>query len=262
LTYLRTSATSADKRGFTLKVSIIITVLNSHEVVRRQLLHFERIGIPADTEIIIVDDGSDPPIDCPWSSLPLILLQTNDKRAWTWALARNSGARIASGEYLIMVDLDHIITRELIDGVRGMTGEQHMMFWREFAVLDERGTFVQDSDMLIKYGLTPKRIHDRGFKLSPHRNQFAMHRDLFWKLNGYAEDRVGLPYPQREDGDFSWRWDDLQAKEGITVAKCRPTLYMFPNGKYCGNVDHNPFGLFHNLSRKTDRNPFHRKQGK
>ncbi len=243
-----------------MKVSIIITVLNSHEVLRRQLMHFERIGIPEDTEIIIVDDGSDPPLDCSWADLPLTVHQTHDKRQWTWALARNAGARLARGQYLIMVDLDHIITRELINGVRGMTGEKHMFFWREFAVLDDDGSFIQDAGTLMEYGLTQKRIQDRGFKLSPHRNQFAMHRDLFWKLNGYAEDRVGLPYPQREDGDFSWRWDDLQAKEGIAVAKARPTLYMFPNGKYCGDVDYNPFGLFHVLSRKTDKNPFHRKK--
>ena len=242
-----------------MKVSIIITVLNSHEVVRRQLMHFSRIGIPADTEIIIVDDGSDPPLDCSWANLPLTVHRTNDTRQWTWALARNAGARIARGEYLIMVDLDHIITRELIDAVRGMNGEDHMLLWREFAVLDERGVFVQDMLTLMNYGWPVSRWKDRGFRLPPHRNQFAIHKDLFWKLNGYAEDRVGLPYPQREDGDFSQRWDELQAKEGINVSKCRPTLYMFPNGKYCGDVDYNPFNLFHDLSRKTERNPFHRK---
>jgi hypothetical protein len=37
----------------------------------------------------------------------------------------------------------------------------------------------------------------------------------------------------------------------------RPILYMFPNGKYCGDVDHNPFGLFHTLTRKTKQNPYY-----
>jgi hypothetical protein len=31
----------------------------------------------------------------------------------------------------------------------------------------------------------------------------------------------------------------------------RPTIYMFPNGRYCGEKDFNPFGLFHDLKRKT-----------
>ena len=42
-----------------MKLSIIIPVLNSHEVLRRQLLHYAQIGIPSDTELIIVDDASE-----------------------------------------------------------------------------------------------------------------------------------------------------------------------------------------------------------
>ena len=75
-----------------MRVSIIIPVLNSHEIVRRQLLHFERLGLPQDTELILVDDGSDPPIENT-SRLPVTIHCTGDARPWTWALARNTGAR-------------------------------------------------------------------------------------------------------------------------------------------------------------------------
>jgi len=37
-------------------------------------------------------------------------------------------------------------------------------------------------------------------------------------------------------------------------------LLMFPNGQYCGDVDYNPFGLFHTLTRKTDKNHWYKKQ--
>ena len=46
-----------------MKLSIVIPVLDSHEVLRRQLLHFDRMKLRRDTEIIIVDDGSDPPLE-------------------------------------------------------------------------------------------------------------------------------------------------------------------------------------------------------
>jgi glycosyltransferase involved in cell wall biosynthesis len=95
-----------------MKLSIVIPVLNSHEVVRRQLLHFFRIGLPGDTELILVDDGSDPPIENDFSNLARIH-RTNDNRPWTWALARNAGARLATGDYLLMYDLDHIADRKL-----------------------------------------------------------------------------------------------------------------------------------------------------
>jgi len=44
-----------------MKISIVIPVLNSHEILRRQLIHMERF-VQDDTEIIIVDDGSQPAV--------------------------------------------------------------------------------------------------------------------------------------------------------------------------------------------------------
>lgn len=46
-----------------IKLSIIIPVLNSHEIVRRQIEHFRKMNLPDDVELIIVDDGSDPPLE-------------------------------------------------------------------------------------------------------------------------------------------------------------------------------------------------------
>jgi len=45
-----------------MKVSVIIAVLNSHEVVRRQIEHFKKMELSSDVEIILVDDGSNPPL--------------------------------------------------------------------------------------------------------------------------------------------------------------------------------------------------------
>lgn len=243
-----------------MKLSIIHPVLNSHEVVRRQILHYEKIGLPDDVELILVDDGSSPIISVETTLKNFTLIHTNDFRAWTWPLARNTGARIAKGEYLMMIDLDHIVTLQMIEVARLFTGD-FMRFHREFGILDEEGNISQNRDILRSYGLPDK--YD--IKLTPHRNQFCMHRDLYWKMGGFREDRIGMPYPQREDGDFAklWRqlyeagevrdYDDMYSHEE------RPTILMFPNGKWCegGDVDTNPFNLFHTLSRKTYKNRFH-----
>jgi hypothetical protein len=174
-----------------MKLSIVIPVLNSHEIVRRQLLHFYNIGLRG-TELILVDDGSGPPSRT--TSASSRRFSTNDKRPWTWALARNAGARIAKGDYLLMFDLDHIVTRKLLDFVRGFKGHK-VQFLREIGVLDEKGRFTQDRDELLKYGL-PK---ENGLKVGPLPNNFAMRRDLFWELGGYREDLVERAYPQGED---------------------------------------------------------------
>lgn len=237
-----------------MKLSIIIPVLNSHEVLRRQFLHFERIGIPEDTEIIIVDDGSEPPLTYE-GKLPVRIIQTNDYRPWTWALARNRGAKEAKGEYLMMFDVDHIITREAIDFARTFGGEK-IQFMREFAVLLPDGSFSQDLDILIQYGFPVERFSQRGLKLTALPNNFVMRKDIFLKIGGYREDLFTRPYPQGEDRLFKKRWYQYQRETGGQADAFRPTIYMFPNGYVCnGDVDFNPFDLFHNLSRATSRNP-------
>jgi glycosyltransferase involved in cell wall biosynthesis len=240
------------------KVSIVIPVLNSHEVLRRQMLYFEHIGIPNDTEIIIVDDGSTPALEY-HGELPVTIYPTHDYRPWTWALARNAGAALAKGEYLIFFDIDHIITREIIDLARTFGG-QKIEFLREFGVLLEDGLLTQDLNTLVSYGFPLKRYNTRGLRISPLPNNFVMRKDIFFALGGYRKDLIGRPYPQGEDSDFKRKWHNWKVAGRGANHPYRPLSYMFPNGYLCGDVDLNPFGLFHELSRKTQNNYRYRKQ--
>lgn len=248
-----------------MKLSLIVPVLNSHEVVRRQLLHFSRLDL-TDTELIIVDDGSDPPLQATvldtlrkvGSDLHVRVHCTNDRRPWTWALARNAGARIAQGEYLLMFDVDHIVPGPAIRFLKSFTGKK-VQFIREFGVLDEDGKLTQDRQVLADYGLPL----NKGLSLGPLPNNFAIRRDLFWELGGYREDLVEKEYPQGEDREFRSAWRTYEKRhgvEGCCVCTQRPRIYMFPNGKYVGDVDGDVKGLFHKLSRKTERNGFWRQQ--
>jgi len=245
-----------------MKLSIVIPVLDSHEILRRQLLNFANIGIPDDVEIIIVDDGSNPPlntVNVP-EGLAIKIIQTNDTRPWTWALARNRGVREAVGDYLFMFDLDHFFTKETLDYIRHFNGDK-IQFKRQFAILDEQGMFVQTIEALIAYGFPESRFNKRGFKLQPLPNNFVMRRNLFWELGGYREDIVERSYPQGEDRMFKKAFCEWEKSGKGHVHNERPTLYMFPNGYFCGgDVDFNPFGLFHKLSRATRRNSKHRRK--
>jgi len=241
-----------------MQVSIIIPVLNSHEVVRRHILHWERMNLPDDVEIIIMDDGSDPPLE--FDTSVAVFYQTNEKRPWTSSAARNRGAQIAKGRNLIMIDVDYILTEKLIMEVREFTG-QRMQFIREFGVLDEDGRFTQEKEALLDYGLLPSRYEQRGPRLPPHPNSYAMNRDVFFAIGGYNEKLVfGHRYPQGEDNGFKKAWTRWAKANGCWSDAYRPTIYMFPSGQFCGDVDYNPHGLFHTLSRKTRRNPFWHRQ--
>lgn len=154
-----------------------------------------------------------------------------------------------------MTDGDYILSRKAIDQARSFVGDR-LGFRREFAVLDEQGNFTQDYNVLMAYGLSKKRIAERGTKLPPHPNNFVMRATLFQEMGGYREDLIlNRPYPQGED-----RWFKRKLVEFVNDGKIvmstedRPTIYMFPNGQFCGDVDYNPFGLFHALSRKTPTN--------
>lgn len=241
-----------------MKLSIVLNVLNSHEIVRRQMLYLEKIGIPDETEIILVDDGSDPPLRYE-GKLPVKIHYTNDKRPWTWALARNAGARLAQGEIMIMHDIDHIITPEILNIARNYKGVR-MGFKREFGVLLEDGTFTQDKEILIAYGLPRERMR-KGLRFGNHPGHFIIRRDVFFEMGCYAENLARRTYPQGEDNDFKRKWHRYQEKigKGSLGDPYSPIFYMFPNGYYCGDVDFNPFGLFHNLTRKTEKNTFYKR---
>lgn len=245
-----------------IKVSLIHPVLNSHEVVRRQLLHYRKAGISDDVEIIIMDDGSDPPLEFEPEGLPLTIHPTNDTRPFTSSIARNTAAReIARGDYLLMADIDYIIPQETIEYCCAFEGDK-IQFRREFGILDENGDFSQDIDVLLKYGLLPRRIKERGVAIPPHPNVYLMRRQLFLDIGGYNERLVvRRQYPQGEDNGFKKAWHRWQQEHGVITHHERPMVYMFPVGQFCGDVDYNPFDLFDTtLSKKTPANVFYQRQ--
>ena len=216
--------------------------------------------IQDDTEIIIVDDGSKVPLTYDGPLDVKILRLEWPERKWTASLARNRGAKIATGEYLVMFDLDHVINAPLLEMVRTFGGYK-VQFQREMGVLLEDGTLSQDKDTLIKWGLPPSRYEKRGVYLTPHPNMFAMRRDIFWELGGYDEHRIlNRIYPQGEDSYFKKVWQRKVDAGVYHVHTERPIIYTFPMGKICGDVDFNPFGLFHDSSRATKRNIFYKRQ--
>jgi hypothetical protein len=243
-----------------MTLSIIIAVLNSHEIFRRQCLHWRTLGLPDSVEFLIMDDGSDPPLDYPAEPIRNFTIHpTHDTRPWTVELARNQGARLAASDLLLMTDLDYIIPRDAIDSALTLT-EDKMRFKRQFGVLQPDGSFTQDLDVLRTYGLSEQRILERGTRLAPHPNNFVMRKEAFWRIGGYREDLVDRPYPNKGDTYFKRAWAQAYERGELTLRDSRPTLYMFPSGQWCGDVDADPLGLFHTLTRKTPNNHWYTHQ--
>ena len=246
-----------------MKVSIIVSIFNSHEIVRRQILHFEKMHIPDDVEILYMDDGSEPPLSYE-GKLNLRIIPVGNPRNDTdgifhdgrVSIARNMGARLAKGEFLLMTDIDYIIREADINYARNLKYDK-ARFKREMGVLLEDGTVTQELDVLREYGLTEERIQTRGVSIAPHPNNFIMRKTTYFGMGGYREELQGI-YPSRGDTWFKRDWTNYMdaGKATIAPAEERTTLLMFPNGKFCGSIDYNPFGLFHGLSRVTSKNPY------
>lgn len=224
-----------------MKLSIIIPVLNSHEIVRRQYLHFMNMPLSWDTEVIIIDDGSQPEISGLSGAIKVI--RTHDPRPWTQPIARNIGARFAEGEHLLFTDIDHIVPKETMEFGENCPYD-YARFKREIGVLDENGQFTQDRDILEKYGY-PK---ENGLRVGCHTLSMVIKASVFKATGGFREN-VGH-YPTHDDGDMKKKLIRLGA------SKCpdnnpdeRPMIYVFPNGRFCGDKDYNPLGLFHGLKR-------------
>jgi len=248
-----------------MKLSIIVSIYNSHEIVRRQFIHWERMALPKDVEILYMDDGSDPPLKYKGPLKNLQIIPVNNPRDNTEtmffdgrvSIARNMGAKLAKGEFLLMTDIDYIIFRDSIEAGRSLKYDRQG-FRRQFGALLKDGSFTQDLETLKTYGLLDERI-SKGLLFPPHPNNFIMRKSVFWDVGGYRTDILDRGYPSGGDRWFKRDWVRHLNEGKATISPERTTLYMFPNGQWCGDVDYNPFNFFHPLSRKTDRNPWYEK---
>jgi len=171
--------------------------------------------------------------------LRISIIKTNNFNPWTQHYARMIAVNKSNGERLICLDIDHIVTKKLIEFVLNSNYDV-MKFQRRFGILDECGDLKTDRKTMIEYGAIVDRIKRRGCKIPPPGNVFAITKKLLLYLDG-------------KSGRF-WHTLKRMAKTGkIKFCKTneRPLVYMFPVGRYCGGIDADPLNLFHGLSRKA-----------
>lgn len=219
-----------------VKVSLIIPVYNSHEIVRRQLIWLKNMALPF--EILIVDDCSYPPIDG-------AACRTDNRLAWTQGLARNLGATKAQGEYLFMTDIDHIISKEAMEDALNFTGNK-MIFRRRLGMLTNFGHLRTDRKALDEWGARPGSLD-----ASVHGNTFVMKKSVFMDLGGYdRETCVKGFHPKSRSGDdcyFNAKWNRRFAGEQPVMGR---GIFLFPTGRFHSMGDLNPHGFFHDLTHE------------
>jgi hypothetical protein len=204
-----------------IEMTLIVSVLESYEAVRRQLLHLR--FLPSSCELILVDDGSEPPLKPTVESVTkpyaFRIHCTHDRRPWTQPKGRNIGARLAKGHRLLFFDIDHILTSEVIDTCLSYPGDK--LHWlRRPGVLDEEGRIITDRATLVEYGLTDDTP-------SVHGNSFMIRRELFERLGGYDECFCG--HYGGDDVDFNARYARLCAAGVARPEEVKGEGFVYPN---------------------------------
>lgn len=141
-------------------------------------------ALKAQTEVLVVDDGSPEPaktVPKP-DGLPALTLaefpqtKTPEVPPWRQDAARNWAAFHARGDWLFLSDMDHVLPA---DSLR-----------RVFDLIASSPDRVYSFHRLDAPTLTPKR--DKLGNLHPHPNTYLMTQARYRQLGGYDEDVLGI----------------------------------------------------------------------
>jgi hypothetical protein len=139
-----------------IKVSLVVPMYQSWEILRRQILYWNSLRIPKTIEIIIADDGSNPePVlyDNPKFRFQLVY-RANKQKGWTIPHILNFGAKHARGQYIMFLGIDHMISPEWISWAMN-SEDEYSVFTRKCALLDYNGNLLRiqfkDNDCCVDY---------------------------------------------------------------------------------------------------------------
>lgn len=151
-------------------------------------------ALKARCEIVIVDDGSpEPAIDevsaVPDVGIPISVYRVLEDRPWHQHGARNLGAYVASGDWLLLTDMDHVIPADTLLDVLAQietAGKKTVFtFARRDAPTDDPA-WRSDG-----WSCMAHTLNDRG-ELKPHVNSYALRRKFYWQVGGYDESYCGV----------------------------------------------------------------------
>lgn len=142
-------------------------------------------------DIVLVDDGSPtaPAVDVPRpDELPrLQILRHLVDKPWHQHAARNTGANFARNEWLLLTDMDHVLTGEDLGHALGLITS--VKPGRSVFTLNRR---EPGGELTRNERGEPKR----------HPNSFLVPRSLYWEIGGYDEALCGI---YGTDSDFRHR---------------------------------------------------------
>jgi hypothetical protein len=150
-------------------------------------------------EVVLVDDGS-PELDSaaqfvstfvshPDNALPRIsVYRVLEDRPWHQHGARNLGAHVARAQWLLLTDMDHVCSAELVASCLDL---MQVARADDFYTFERRDAPTRGPWKASHWPTMKPTINGDG-ELKPHVNSFMVGRELYWRVGGYDEDYCGI----------------------------------------------------------------------
>lgn len=214
--------------GVNLTYSFIIAVYERKDELLLLLESIEQQRL-SPLEVIVVDDGSSTPLKEQIKELENRCKYIYQENAGA-AVARNTGMKIAQGDYFIFIDSDCVLPLDYLKAVDTFLGENRVDAFGGPDKAMSSFTFLQKA---INYAMTSflstGGIRGGGEQLGKFQLRsfnMGISKEVFQLTQGFSKQRVG------EDIDFSMRiWSagfkSALIKEAFVYHKRRATLFSF-----------------------------------
>jgi GT2 family glycosyltransferase len=195
-----------------LQFSVIIPTYNRPERLRNCLQALARLEYPQDRfEVIVVDDGSEMALDSMVMPFQTMLNLTLVKQANAGpASARNTGAAIAKGQFLVFTDDDcapasnwlTALAEQFQQTSNALIGGQTLNALPENLYSTASQILI---DYLYEYYNCKQTDSDQSTAQFFASNNFALPAEMFRSMNGFD---TSFPLAAGEDREFCDRWLD------------------------------------------------------
>jgi len=158
-------------------LTLVYSYYDNPNMYRRQVQEWERYlpRVKYYVSIIVTDDCSTkfPLRDIPEvpNNTKIRRFQITRKVPWNWLACRNIGTHHAPGRWILLTDMDHLVSVENIERI---------------AQRLRRGCLKEDWVYLFVRKDAPNNT-----KYKPHNDSYMMTRKLYWKIGGYDEELAG-----------------------------------------------------------------------